>query len=455
MRNPPRTRDDVYNLLRQSVWNRGPNTGTESGHTWIYRPFGAIARRVGANRDVLEAMRDEFLELYGISGPASVMPEQETDAEGCVAILDGLFDATPGANTLVSEGYAMNSQGEGAELDYRLVRDTLRRGGTHTNQAVYAGGIVCDTWNNKATFRARTIGIHGEHSVPMGTSFEQPNIEKVKAWLSSVFDGGDEKAVLKIIGAAGMGNLIVSRDEMDDAAIANIISRANGSWMIGEAWRPWEKSFCVSFFAPDDTATPVHMTVCGQVLTKSGGFIGGKSFDTLAKRDQAALGAICSPIAIAMRDDGMRGFMGFDVILCEPRKGDRNILPDCGLAVVFIETNARLNGHNQEMLGLDLLARRDSVDRETLIHMRVRNRPVTGAVDRAASKRLFAERLEGIAKPLTTRKMVEGEAYFFLDVNCGSTPSAHDAVMFVGTEESAPRIMTAFEKLQGEGLLLA
>lgn len=453
MKNAPLTRNAVYDLIAgNAVWNRGPNTGTENGHTWLYRPFGTIARRVGPNRNVLEQMRDEFLELYGVTNaPASIMPEQDSTAEACIGMVDDLFASMPAATTFISEGYAMDSAKEGKDFDYRLVRESIRLG----KKTICAGGTVCDKWNNKATFREQTIAIHGQNSVPMGTAFEQPNVSTARAWLASVFDEGYDKAVLKITGAAGMGNLIVNRNEIDDAAIADIIARADGSWVIGEAWRPWVKSFCVSFFAPDDVSLPVHMTVCGQMLTKGGGFIGGKSFDTVSKRDQEALAAIVRPIAITMRDDGMRGFMGFDVILCIPRKEDRNILPDCGLSVVFIETNARLNGHNQEMLALDLVARRDGINRENLVHMRVRNTPVKGAEDRAASWRFFTERLHGIAKPLTGRKLVEGEVNFLLDVNCGATPSPHDAIMFLGKEESAPQIMTAFERLLGEGLLLA
>lgn len=452
MKNPPITRNAVYDLIAENaIWNRGPNTGTENGHTWLYRPSNTITRRVGPNRNVLELMRDEFLELYGITNaPASIMPEQDSTAEACVGMVNDLFAAMPAATTFISEGYAMDSAKEGKDFDYRLVRESVRLG----KDTIYAGGMVCDMWNNKAHFRSQTIAIHGQNAVPIGTSFDTPSVATAKAWLTDVFDAGYEKAVLKITGAAGMGNLIVNRNAIDDDAVANVISRANGSWMIGEGWRPWKKSFCVSFFAPDDASLPVHMTVCGQMLTKGGGFIGGKSFDTVSTRDQEALAAIVRPVAIQMRNDGMRGFMGFDVILCTPRADDRNILPDCGLAVVFIETNARLNGHNQEMLALDLVARRDGINRENLIHMRVRNRPVEGTANRAASWRFFTDRLQGIAKPLTSHKLVEGEANFLLDVNCGSTPSPHDAIMFLGTEESAPRIMAAFEKLLNEGLLL-
>lgn len=448
----PLTRSFIYDLIRQSVWNRGPNTGTESGHTWLYRPFGTIARRCGPNRSALETMRDEFLELYGIDdAPASVMPDPDTDIDGCLAILDSLFEATPHSSHLLSEGYAMDSRAEGSEFDFRLTRQALVR----RKKTICAGGIVCDQWNDKGFFRERALEIHGPQAVTPGTRFEEPSIDGVVSWLESVFDDGANKAVVKITGAAGHGNLIVGKDTLSRDAIGEILGRANGSWVIGEVWRPWVKSFCVSFFAPDDSSLPVHMTVCGQVLTKSGGFIGGKSFDTLSDRDREALGAICRPLAICMRDYDMRGFMGFDVILCVPKRGDRNILPDCGLAVVFIETNARLNGHNQEIMALDLLARRDSVDRESLVHMRVRNKPVNGASDRAASQRFFARALEGIAQPLTTRRMVDGQAYFLLDVNCGETASAHDAVMFVGTREAEPTIMTAYEHLIGEGLLLS
>jgi hypothetical protein len=446
------TREDVYNLIRRGVWNRGPNSGTESGHTWLYRPFGALARRCHNDRATLESMRDEFLRLYGVTdAPPSVMPDLDTTPEGCVAIVDALFDSMPHGHTLVSEGYAMNSKLEGSDLDYHLVRETHRRG----KRTIYAGGTVCDQWNDKSFFREQALQIHGPQAVTHGTHFEEPTTVKVSGWLESVLVNGADKAVVKVIGAAGHGNLIVKRGAISRHEIGEFLSHAKGSWVIGEVWRPWVKSCCVSFFAPDDTCLPVHMTTCGQVLTKTGGFIGGKSFDTLTDRDQVALGAICRPLAIRMRDYGIRAFMGFDVILCIPQKGDRNILPDSGLAVVFIETNARLNGHNQEILALDLLARRDGIDRESLVHMRVRNKPVAGASDRAASQRFFANKLKGIAEPLTPHRMTDGVAYFLLDVNCGEAESAHDAVMFVGSRSAEAAIGAAYERLLGEELLLS
>lgn len=94
MKNPPITRNAVYDLIAENaVWNRGPNTGTENGHTWLYRPSNTITRRVGPNRNVLELMRNEFLELYGITNAPSVMPEQNATADECVSIVGNFFAA--------------------------------------------------------------------------------------------------------------------------------------------------------------------------------------------------------------------------------------------------------------------------------------------------------------------------------------------------------------------------
>ncbi len=448
---PPPTRDSVYDLIFRNLWSRGPDSGTENGHTWLYRPHATLARRCTVeSRPQLEAMRNEFLVLYNIGDMPAIIPSADTSPEQCADLLEIMFERSK-ASTVIFEGYAMNSADEGRPLDWQLVRKATRMG----KRAIYAGGPVCDVWNNKHAFRQRVMAIHGVHAVTPGIQFENPSAESVSRWVTEMFGKNETQVVIKVNGCAGMGNLILTRGQPNILeAISHFLRSAPKSlWVIGEVWRKWEKSCCVSFFAPDDVTLPVHMTVCGQVLTKAGGFIGGKSFDTISPRDQTALGAIVSPVALAMRNYGMRGFMGFDVILCIPRKGDRNILPDCGLAVVFIETNARLNGHNQEMLALDLLARRDGTKRDALIHMRVCNKAVTDAEDRAASWRFFTDRLRGIAKPLTSQKIVEGEAYFLLDVNHGSTPSPHDAVMFLGTEEAAPRIMQAFESLNAEGLL--
>jgi hypothetical protein len=448
-----RKKASIYDLIRTSAWNRGPDSGQENGHTFLYRPYRTLARRCDeASRGILETMRDEFLALYGLQDEMpSVMPRLDATPEECIAITNTLIDTSP-AETLIFEGYAMDSTHEGSNLDWMLVKNVLRR----RKQAIYAGGIVCDRWNNKTIFRAMAQNILGEDAVPSGISFDHPDVETVSRWVDAQFSLNEEKVVIKIPGCAGMGNLIVQRnDAAQKQAITDFMQNApTHAWMLGEVWRPWVKSFCVSFFAPDEKIAPVHMTVCEQVLNASGGFIGGKSFDTLSPRDHIALGAILAPLAITMRHDGMRGFMGFDVVLCEPRRRDRNILPDCGLAVVCIEVNARINGHNQEYLVLDLLARRDGVPMKNLIHLRARNKPVSGATDRAASQRFFTEQLRGLAEPLSPQRIREGVAYFLLDVNHGEKPGVHDAVMFVGSEESAPRIQAAFHALEARGLLL-
>ena len=314
-------------------------------------------------------------------------------------------------------------------------------------------------WNDKPYFRRRVVGILGADAVPQGKVFDRGDAAGILTYVKHLFAEAERRVIVKLNGAGGHGNLLLEPDDDHPNRLGDFLKSPpdhESRWAVVEAWRPWERTYCCSFFITDNRIPPIPLEICEQLFSQEANLsLGRRSFTDISSKDLRIIQDFLMPVLRAMQNDGIRGFAAIDVILAKPTASDMQVLPDCGLAVLLIEANARINGHNQERLFVESLARRDGLDIDEVQYLRVSNPPIESAADRAGSQNFFAHYLEGYAEPLTAQPMRQGVVYFMLDDNHGRTTSQYDAVLFVarrgaGTEEA---IMSARNHLRVGGYL--
>lgn len=444
-----RDKSEVYNrLVNEAFWYRsgGP---PEEGHTFFYRPHAGIARAGHADPErqkpgVVE-LRNEFAALYGVAHE----PVCHLALGQPVPPL--MHEA--GRGLLVFEGYAFNSLQEGRD-QYESTANVARGVGW---EVLLSSPTAADHWNHKPSFLAECRGLFGPEAVAPAWELQNASAASIASTAGPILARG-RRVIVKESGAGGFSNLILSPGDDVAAKLAIFHSRTRmdkaARWTLVEEWVPWMESLCCSFFLTESDS--VHMELCGQVLSPAtAGFIGGKSFHGVQNVHAEGIARNLRPLFERMREQGVRGFAAVDLIICDPDYGGLKMM-GAPFSFRLIECNARLNGHNQERLAVELLARRDGIDRHRVRHLRVGNKPVAGTASRAQVQSFFSSALEGLAAPVPLDgKLARGEAYFVLDVNHGETaPSVYDGVMFVGADHDAePKIELAFEHLHDRGLL--
>lgn len=448
-----RSKQEVYQaLLGQTLWVRGGFAASdEEGHTFLYRPFGGLARR--QNLELVAAAKGIQTEFIELLGQAAALPTCMLNGEDPQLVLRRLLGQMSDVRQVVFEGYAFNARHEGSEANEGLAAIAEQAG----LPVILSNATAADYWNDKRNFRRHVERLYGASAIPVGQEWAKPTVGQLAAFAQERFQAGVERVVFKASGMGGFANLILTpTDDLVSRLTEFLAHRLDESqtWVVGEEWRPWLLSPCTSFFS-DGVNEPVWMEMSEQNLNPvTAGFIGGRSFVNLSATDQQALVDYLRPVAAEIYQAGVRGFIGFDVILCPPRAEDALRLPDSNLAVVLIEVNARLNGHNQERLFCALLAERESLMTDDLVHLRVGTKSLLGLPNRAAVKTYFAGLLAGLAEPLTTQSLGTNDVRFVLDVCRGEQASVYDGILLVGRKSAAVQetIMASAKVLQDAGV---
>ena len=450
-----RSRQTVYaSILNRSFWVRALKRGPETGHTLIYRPVRGIAKPCEEkDRSRLRDMRAEFQEMLGLAqAPPVVIPRLGEDV---AQLIENALRHGPRPDLAVFEGYTLNSGRECRDRDARLA-EVFRK---YDVPVALAAPEASDCWNGKPYFRQRVKKILGEGAVVPGRVFEKEDSTGLSSYVAEIFARGIRRAVLKVHGGGGGGNCLLEPDQDYATRIGRLLKNPpdpSSSWALVEVWRHWEHTFCCSYFIADESTPPIPLETCEQLFAPdSSGVVARKSFTDVSAKDLGIVQGALLGVVRAMQEDGIRGFTAIDVILAEPRQTDVLVLPDSGLAVLTIEANVRINGHNQERLFAGYLAHRDGLDADDVLHLRVANKPVPSAEDRAGSKAFFVSCLEGLAEPLTPQPMKPGQVYFVLDDNDGKRSSFYDGILFVARRESGAEeaLIKAKDCLWAEGYL--
>ena len=397
-------------------------------------------------------MRAEFQELLGLTeAPPVILPPQ---GEDIVPLVEQVLRQGSRPALAMFEGYILKAEREGRSRDARLA-ELFRENNV---PVVLSTPDASDAWNGKPYFRHRIEKILGRGALPRGKVFERTSDAEIVRYVTDLFAEGEQRVIVKVHGANGRGNLLLEPGDDLETRIGDFVKNPwdrESRWALVEAWRCWEHTYCCSYFINAENTLPIPLETCEQLLApETAGFIGSRSFTDVSAKDLGIVQGALLPAVRAMGEDGIRGFVGIDVILVEPRPSDVLVLPDSGLGVLLVEANARINGHLQERLFAGYLAQREGLDLDDVLHLRVGNKPVESAEDRAGSAAFFTENLKGLAQPLTPRPMQEGKVYFVLDENNGQHPS-NDGILFVarsgpGAEEA---IMNAQDHLQEGGHL--
>jgi hypothetical protein len=312
-----------------------------------------------------------------------------------------------------------------------------------------------ETWNNKVAFRERAASILGPSSIPPGLQFDREEEREILAAVEELFARGAPRVIVKQNGAGGIGNCILSSvDELSKVApfLAKPIDES-ATWVSVEVMVPTTTSLCNSSFLTDTSVTPVGL--CEQILSEeTKGFLGSKSFLSIEPRDSQAIVQTLLPLFEAMRLDGIRGFAAVDVIISPASEAPRELRLPSGSALRVIETNARVNGHNQELLAASLVAQREGLSVDDIVHLRTTNPPIAGSTSVAQSVEAIRTALEGLAVPLTRDPLLPRDVQFIVDSNDGGAPSHYDGVLLLARRSpGAPdRLRAALTRLRDVGI---
>lgn len=451
---PVQAREALYSrLLNETLLVRTPTRFGERGHSFLYASSNAVVRSPSPDHAVaLEAaaFRAEMREVLGSSGQESIVP-RDGATETFKAAIDQMHRAGR-YSTLLFEGYVADSANEHAPMVESLAHEFTARGLI----VLRPSGPVSDTWNNKTRFVNHMRALYGSEATPPGEVLPVAPVAEVTARAKSrVKIAG--RAILKVTGFGGLGNLVVSHQDVDtgaiDSKIATFIdSRPDVSEVRIEDWVNWNRTLCASFFI-DERGESIPLEVCSQLLSRNTGFLGGSSHTGLALADRQALQDLSMPFVQKVAADGMRAFLAVDVILSDPsgRPGEL-LLPVCGQAVRFVEANLRINGHNQDRLFVAQLAARHGRDVDRLDHLKVGVRPI-GARSRADFRAVVAKALKGVAQPIASR--FERSCMYYVVTESLGEDRAHrnDNVLFVGEHISLKQFEGAAGRLRACGVL--
>lgn len=451
---PVRARASLYHrLLNETMLVRMPTRFGERGHSFLYASGNAVVRNTSPDEVVAReamAFQAEMRDALAPPGPTSILPA-DGEPETVTAAVRQLQSAG-NYKTMLFEGYVADSASEQAPLVEALAAEFSARGVT----VLRPSGPVSDRWNNKTRFVDYVREWYGPEATPPGDVLPvAPAKDVVAAAQARMEQTG--RAILKVTGFAGFGNLVVSRADVADGSLAAKVtafldSRPDVDEVRVEGWVTWNRTLCASFFI-DESGEPIPLEVCSQLLTRNTGFLGGSSHTGLSLEDRQALQQLAMPFIQQAAAAGMRAFLAVDVILSDPagRPGELQ-LPVSGQAVRFVEANLRINGHNQDRLFIAQLAARHQRDVDRLQHFKVGARPV-GARNRSEFLAVAAEALEGVAAPLGPR--LDTGAVYYVVTECLGEARAHrnDNVLFVGEDVPFDRFEAAADCLRKRGVL--
>ena len=427
-------RNTIYTMLDKALWLRSPigNLFYETGMTIMYRPGDVIGRTHHPEiSNTLQELATQQQLLLGFKGHFQMVNWNTPYSEQVKRVMN-----ERATDLLFFEGFAFDEETEGC---------------CHLNPLRQLNIILSEPgssnkWADKGYFRLKVSEKYGHKAIPLGKRWSKLDVKDIIRFMHEVFERGHEKVILKAPGAGGIGNTIVDRKSIKDSFWVDNLPVDQP--IIAEAYVTWITSPCTSFFCWKGEV--VFMEMCEQILKpKTAGFIGGKSFGFLSTADMIALSELQRPIAEEAHKEGINGFLGIDTILREPLEGDRLILPDSGLAVLFIEMNPRLNGHNQERCAVYRIAKRQGLDPNTVAHLRVGNKPMPDTTDASSARAKMKEFLSGIAKPLQVDDALKpGDVFFIPAENHGEKrPSAlYDGIMFFGIDAERG-ILNAYKHL--------
>jgi hypothetical protein len=439
-------------LLTDTLLVRSQTPTGERGHSFIFAADNAVVRDRPDDEEIYESARtfgDELRAHLALDGLPSVIPENGRN-ETVLAAVRELWQ-TGRFKSLLFEGYVANSAREHAPFFEALDAEFSALGAI----VLRANGAVCDRFNDKTRFTDYMKALHGAESIAPGATVPVTPLDGVVAETRAQL-GLSGRAILKVAGMGGSGNLIVSSDEGDARIEERITSflaeQSHAKTVRVEAWQPWRASVCCSFFITE-TADVVPMEMCAQVLSAAtAGFLGSSSHTPLTLKDRVALQDMMLPFVRDVAADGMRGFLGIDVILSDAsgRPGEC-LLPDTGLAVRFVETNMRVNSHNQDRLFIARFAACHGLEFDRMDHMKVGVR--VDAPSRAAALPLIDRALAGVATPLGPGFQHGHLYYLVIECHGAERASRNDCVLFFGEGISADTFASATGCLQQNGLL--
>lgn len=444
----------LYDTLNtETLWIRAQGT-EENGHSALYLPTRAILRTHPANPDAALAARtlmDTFAALYRVNGaPRAVLADP--NATLIDQALPFLEDGT--VRNVVFEGYGVNPAMEHRETNEITAAALRARGLTVFLSNADAAG----RWMSKTYFSHRAHALLGAEAAPSGISLEEAEAATISAAVREIFASGASRAIVKMSGMAGGGNLLLdASDDVEDLVGAFLTKRLGSSmvWARIEAWMTWSSSYCCSFFLLGD-GDPVHLALTQQILApRNAGFVGSRGFLEIDDQDASAVVSHARVLADAMQADGLRGFTAVDLIVGAPTGRAGELVLPSGQALRFVECNPRINGHNQELKAVSLIAARDGRDLLDYVHLRVGNTMLPGTT--AEARAALAELLTGIAAPLTDAPIGSADVRYVVDTNLGIGPPIHDGILFLTERDAgAPaRLLRALEHLRARGLARA
>jgi hypothetical protein len=443
-----------HRLLTDTMLVRTPTRIGERGHSFIYAASNAVVRHRPHDSDIYRAaagFQDEMRACLAPAGPASVMPADGSYNTIIAAAKE--LHARGHYKTMLFEGYLADSAREHAALFEALDAEFS----THGVIVIRPARHVADTWNNKTKFVDYVRDAYGPSATVPGEVLPVAPIEAIVAKANEYLELSGQ-AILKIAGMGGFGNLMVTRADAAEGSVAQQLSaflqrRPEVDEVRVESWVTWNQTLCCSFFI-DENGDPIPLDVCGQILSRAtAGFMGSYSHIDLSLDDRQALQDIVKPFMSMVAADGMRGFLGVDMILSEPSGlPDELRLPVSQQAVRLVEANMRINGHNQDRLCVAQIAARHQRDADRIHHLKVGANPVR-ARDRSEAIRLVAAALDGVAAPLAPH--FDPGSIYYIVTECLGEGRGHrnDNVMFVGEDVTLDKFEDAISCLRAPGLL--
>lgn len=448
---PLEARADLYRrLLAETLLVRSQTPTGERGHSFVYAATNAVVRDRVDDEDIYReacAFRDQMRACLGLPGPASIVP-----VNGSAAVVRSAVRTmweTGRYKTILFEGYVADSAREHAALFETIDAEFSAKGAI----VLRANGAVADRWNDKSRFTAFMRSVHGVEATPPGVTVPVSPLDSVVELTRRQLSASG-RAILKVAGMGGLGNLIVSSDQagtIEQAIAAFLSQRPHATDVLVESWQPWRRTLGCSFFITE-TGASVPLEVCAQTVSKaSGGFLGGTSVTHLSLGDRLALQAQAAPFVERVAADGMRGFLGVDVILSDAgdRPGELR-LPDCGLATRFVEANMRVNAQNQDRLFVAQLAARHGRDQDLIDHAKV-GVLLEVAQSRSEAVAMIDDALAGCSQPLSATFDRRRLHHVVIECYGGQRSSRNDFVMLVGEDVGASDFADAAGRLRAHG----
>jgi hypothetical protein len=425
---------DLYMCLREkTIWcSSDLETPSEKGVSFTYMPAALLEQAVPEDkRSSLIAIREQMLDVLCLR---HLPPATFYDSNQSVFLqLRSLIDAHSDPKYLLHEGYSLNSKEEGA-------LQNLEAFGNISNLGIevwHSEPIIADHWNSKPYFTEKVSDILGSDSVSPGITLNTHDLKEVVKTTEEFFADHISKVILKLNNSGGRGNLIVSNDDNFSLYIKEFIASKkdkDSEWIRIEHVVPWLFSFCISFFIKDDSQKPVLMGFCEQILnSEKFEFAGCTSILPISSEDVLAIVDNLRPIVHQMQQDGVRGFVGIDVIVSETDANWQGLLLPSGLAMKVIEANARLNGHNVIITFISHVAAKHEVSLSQMVFLNLRNLPVSGTKSRADVEQAIIAFLDGYAVQYSGEELNANTLYFILVCNFGDTaPNTSDSIILFG-----------------------